>query len=115
MHKGTAKKYVCILCGKALSLTKALHTHEKSTKIIKKEKKKKEKKKKKPNSKFRTFGPDIYIVFFWPHFLLLPPPPPPLAWAMLEYVWNMLVLHASPKGNHMPWSCTLYLTSVQNF
>ena len=29
VHKGTAKKYVCSLCGKASSSTTALHRHEK--------------------------------------------------------------------------------------
>ena len=29
VHRGTNKKYVCSLCGKALSSTTALHKHEK--------------------------------------------------------------------------------------
>ena len=83
---------------------------KKSMKIIKNKIKRK-----KPNSKFRTFVPDIYKlfffgIFFWPYFLLLLPPAICLGnvGICLEYVGP------SPMGEHMPWYCTLYLTSVQN-
>ena len=103
VHKGTAKKYVCNLCGKALSSITALHRHEKIHEDNFK------KKKKNPNSKVRTFGPDIYINYFFGVFFghiscYFPLPPICLGniGICLEYVGP------SPKGEHMPWSYTLY-------
>ena len=87
VHKGTAKKYVCSLCGKALSLTIALHRHEK---IHDKNLRRKKNQIENLEHLVLIYINHIFLVYFLATFLVTSPSPhlPGQCWNMFGINWS---------------------------